>query len=433
MNKKVAIIFAFVGFFFGAYGLTVFASSCTPFFTFQGGTGSCGLQAGKILFGNGTSAVATSTALTFSSTGNTLLTVTNASSTNLSATAFCLTGDTCRTTWPASVSIGGSDTQVQFNDSGSLGGNAAFIFTKTGTTKLTITNASSTNLTSSSYFAMTGTATSTFGGAITVAAGQGTSTFAGGVSATVGNFTSTTATTTHSNGITLGGGTLVITNAGSGAAIFTSGVLSAATLSVANGGTGAVTLTGCLTGNGTSAITGSGTCNTSNATVSSIATNNGLTGGTITTTGTIGLASIAANSVLGTIGASAVPVAFATSSLFTFSPAFSAGATTLANVVEKSFTYATSTTWTGTTTIPLEQVINAKTLNGTRCWTDVGTVNVLFGIGSASTTMITASTTNNYNAFTTNTSLAAGNHFMVAIGTPASSPTTLNCTNQLTI
>ena len=61
-------------------------------------------------------------------------------------------------------------------------------------------------------------------------------------------------------------------------------------LTVANGGTGASTLTGCLTGNGTGAITGSGTCNTSNATVSSIATTYPVTGGTITTTGTIALA-----------------------------------------------------------------------------------------------------------------------------------------------
>lgn len=52
-------------------------------------------------------------------------------------------------------------------------------------------------------------------------------------------------------------------------------------------------------------------------TVTSIATNNGITGGTITTTGTIGLAAIAANSVLGNItGASGVPSAIATSSLF---------------------------------------------------------------------------------------------------------------------
>lgn len=53
-------------------------------------------------------------------------------------------------------------------------------------------------------------------------------------------------------------------------------------------------------------------------TVTSVATNNGLTGGTITTTGTIGLAAINANSVLGNItGASGVPSGIATTSLYT--------------------------------------------------------------------------------------------------------------------
>lgn len=77
-------------------------------------------------------------------------------------------------------------------------------------------------------------------------------------------------------------------------------------------------LTSC---SGTSALTFSGTtfgCSAQQqGTVTSIATNNGLTGGTITTSGTIGLAAIAANSVLGNItGSSAVPTAIATSSLF---------------------------------------------------------------------------------------------------------------------
>lgn len=69
------------------------------------------------------------------------------------------------------------------------------------------------------------------------------------------------------------------------------------------------------------------TCLTSNSgTVTSIATNNGITGGTITTTGTIGLAAIAANSVLGNItGASGVPVAVATSSLFFNASAVTSG------------------------------------------------------------------------------------------------------------
>lgn len=64
----------------------------------------------------------------------------------------------------------------------------------------------------------------------------------------------------------------------------------------------------------------SGTCTGcgGSGTITSIATNNGITGGTITTTGTIGLASIAANSVLGnSTGASGIPSAIATSSLYT--------------------------------------------------------------------------------------------------------------------
>lgn len=75
-------------------------------------------------------------------------------------------------------------------------------------------------------------------------------------------------------------------------------------------------IAGCYAINGTCLIPGLATA------VTSIATNNGITGGTITTTGTIGLAAIAANSVLANLtGASAVPTALATSSLFNNSSA----------------------------------------------------------------------------------------------------------------
>lgn len=79
-------------------------------------------------------------------------------------------------------------------------------------------------------------------------------------------------------------------------------------------GTGGINITdGCYAKNGVCIGTGGGA-----GTVTSIATNNGITGGAITTTGTIGLAAIAANSVLGNVtGASGVPSAVATSSLFT--------------------------------------------------------------------------------------------------------------------
>ena len=99
------------------------------------------------------------------------------------------------------------------------------------------------------------------------------------------------------------------------------------------GGTGATSLTshGVVVGEGTSAVgvTTAGTSGqvlTSNGasadptfqsipaggTVTSIATNNGVTGGTITTSGTIGLASITANTALANVtGSSAVPVGVA--------------------------------------------------------------------------------------------------------------------------
>lgn len=94
--------------------------------------------------------------------------------------------------------------------------------------------------------------------------------------------------------------------------------------------------------------------------VTSIATNNGITGGTITTTGTIGLAAIAANSVLGNLtGASAVPTALATSSLFTFPWSVTnggTGSTTLSGIligngtsVVNSLTIGSGLLLTGTT------------------------------------------------------------------------------------
>lgn len=128
----------------------------------------------------------------------------------------------------------------------------------------------------------------------------------------------------------------------------------------------------------------------------------------------------------------------ATSSLFVFSPAFST-TNSIKNVVERSFTYSTSTAWTGTTTIPLLQATIASTYSGFRCKTYItgnapgGTLNIQLGKYSASTTMATASSTNNYNAFSSNNTVAAGDSWYVDIGTPASSPMKINCTYQILI
>ena len=98
-------------------------------------------------------------------------------------------------------------------------------------------------------------------------------------------------------------------------------------------------------------------------------------------------------------------------------------------------TYATSTAWTGSTTalfimtapfsISLKQAI---------CFTDAGTLNVQFQYGTGPTlpAMLTASSTNGTQTFTTNTTPAKGNTIQVKFGTPASSPTEVNCTGTWT-
>ncbi len=197
----------------------------------------------------------------------------------------------------------------------------------------------------------------TFSGNLTVQ-GTGTSTFAGGIQTNLLNVTSTTASSTFANGINLTAGCFAINGtcvggSGGGSGTVGSGTTGQFPYYAANGTTltatsslfistasnvgigttspgsllsiqgvanfttatstfyGGLNLTaGCYAINGT-CVGGSG------GTVTSIATNNGLTGGTITTTGTIGLAAIAANSVLGnSTGSSGVPSAIATSSLF---------------------------------------------------------------------------------------------------------------------
>lgn len=116
MKKYLAILVGVLAILGGSWSIAT-ASGCNPFVVPTGGTGVCAISSGFIPFGNGTSAIATSSGLQYSSTGL-LLTVTNASTTDASATVFCLTGDTCRTTWPSSTSPGGTAGQVQYNSNG---------------------------------------------------------------------------------------------------------------------------------------------------------------------------------------------------------------------------------------------------------------------------------------------------------------------------
>jgi len=91
-----------------------------------------------------------------------------------------------------------------------------------------------------------------------------------------------------------------------------------------------------------------------------------------------------------------------------------------------AFTYATSTSWTSSTTIPLGTAFVAETWSGAQCFTDIGTLNVIFGDFSASTTIFNASTT--ANTIGISKSFSAGSKRYVTIGTPDSSPTKISCT-----
>jgi len=90
--------------------------------------------------------------------------------------------------------------------------------------------------------------------------------------------------------------------------------------------------------------------------------------------------------------------------------------------------YATST-WNGTTTLYLAPAIAAGTIDGVYCETDTGTVGVsLYDASSNRANYIpTASTTINYNKYSSNNTFTAGESIRIDLGTPASSPTKVSC------
>lgn len=92
-----------------------------------------------------------------------------------------------------------------------------------------------------------------------------------------------------------------------------------------------------------------------------------------------------------------------------------------------AFTYAT-TSWSGSTTIPLGVAYNAQTWNGVKCFTDTGTLFVEFGDGTNAMNDFQASTTVGTITLSSNNTFTAGEKRYVDIGTPASSPTEISCT-----
>lgn len=93
-----------------------------------------------------------------------------------------------------------------------------------------------------------------------------------------------------------------------------------------------------------------------------------------------------------------------------------------------AFTYATTTAWTGTTTIPLGTAYVAETWNGVQCYTDAGTLSTRFGDGTNWTNVNNSSTTVGTTVFTSNNTFTSGEKRYVEVGTAASSPTKISCT-----
>lgn len=94
-----------------------------------------------------------------------------------------------------------------------------------------------------------------------------------------------------------------------------------------------------------------------------------------------------------------------------------------------AFSYATSTAWTGTTTVYLGPALVTETWTSVRCFTDTGTLNVSFYDGTNRMNLVGAtSSPDTATTLSSNNTFTAGEKRMVDLGTPASSPTKVSCT-----
>lgn len=97
------------------------------------------------------------------------------------------------------------------------------------------------------------------------------------------------------------------------------------------------------------------------------------------------------------------------------------------------FSYSTSTAWTATTTIPLTSPFEADTINNLACYTNTGTLNVDIYHTSTHLPLVNASTTQGITTFTSNNTMTAQEKWWADVGTPASSPTYINCGIKKTV
>jgi hypothetical protein len=94
-----------------------------------------------------------------------------------------------------------------------------------------------------------------------------------------------------------------------------------------------------------------------------------------------------------------------------------------------SFRYATTTTWTGTTTIALGPAFIGESWNAWKCFTDAGFVAVVFNDATNNMNYAVASATVGTVALSSNNTYTAGEKRYVSIGTTTTSGTKeISCT-----
>lgn len=135
-------------------------------------------------------------------------------------------------------------------------------------------------------------------------------------------------------------------------------------------------------------------------------------------------------------------VATSTNSVSTFTNTSAANSTTTNNLAVASFAvvnyrspgiiYATTTAWTGTTTIAMPSPFSTSTVQQMTCYTSAGTLWVDVYHTSTHLVLVSASTTQGVFGFASNNIVNPQEKWYADIGTPASSPTAISCSFKLT-
>ena len=104
-------------------------------------------------------------------------------------------------------------------------------------------------------------------------------------------------------------------------------------------------------------------------------------------------------------------------------------AATVKQHIYRSFNYATSTSWSATTTRMINMPYTAEKIVGIKCKVipASATLNVNINDGTNLSNMLTASTTVGQFGFTTNNTFTASETMYVSMGTPTNSPTEIVC------